>query len=423
MLKNLSTWVLLALVFGLGVGAYVQANPEPWLEEAGKIVEAVGALWLNLLRMTVVPLVFAILVTGIASAADAAASGRLALRAVLLFTVLIFGAAIYATVTAQAMLAFWPVDREAAAAFVAGVKQPDLAAMTPPGLAEWIKNLAPSNVIDAAANDRILPLVVFASFFGFALTRVEPRLRASLAPMLEAIAETMIKVVHWVLLAAPVGVFALSFGVGAHAGIVAAGVLAQYVVVVSGCIIGIIIVGYALAVLLARVPLATFARAMAPTTAVAFSTQSSLASLPAMLDSARALGVPERVRNMILPLAVAVFRFTSPVGNLAVVYFVCHLYGIEPTLAQMIAGVFVAFAASVAAVGLPGTTSFIVSIAPIALAVGAPIEILGVLIAVEVIPDIFRTIGNVTGDVMATKALARSETGGAAAQPNSAAAR
>lgn len=279
--------------------------------------------------------------------------------------------------------------------------------MTPPGLAEWIRNLAPSNVIDAAANDRILPLVIFATFFGFALTRIDAPRRAALVGFLDALSEVMIKIVHWVLLAAPVGVFALSYGVGAHAGVGAASVLAHYVVVVSGAIIGSILVGYALAVVLARTPLVAFARAMAPTTAVAFSTQSSLASLPAMLDSAKALGVPDHVRNMILPLAVAVFRFTSPVGNLAVVYFVCHLYGIEPTMAQMIAGIFVAFAASVAAVGLPGTTSFIVSIAPICLAVGAPIEILGILIAVEVIPDIFRTIGNVTGDVMVTKAVAR----------------
>lgn len=404
MLKNLSAYVLLALFVGLGLGAYAQAAPQPWLAEAGAIVEAVGALWLNLLRMTVVPLVFSILVTGIASAADAASSGRLALRAIILFTILIFGTATYATVFTQAVLSFWPVDRAAAAAFVAGVKQPDLASLTPPGLAEWIRNLAPANVIDAAANDRILPLVVFASFFGFALTRLDAKRRSVLVGLLDATAETMIKVVGWVLLAAPLGVFALSYGVGAHAGVGAASVLAQYVVVVSSALAISIVIAYALAATLAKTPVLAFARAMAPTTVVAFSTQSSLASLPAMLESARTLGVPEHVRNMILPLAVAVFRFTSPVGNLAVVYFVCHLYGIQPSFAQMVAGVFVAFAASVAAVGLPGTTSFIVSIAPICLAVGAPIEILGILIAVEVIPDIFRTIGNVTGDVMATKA-------------------
>ncbi len=405
MLKSLSAYVLLALFVGLGLGTLAQTDPAPWLVESGKLIEAVGALWLNLLRMTVVPLVFAILVTGIASAADAAATGRIALRAITLFTILIFVAATYGTIAPQAMLALWPVDPAAAAAFTAGVKQPDLASMTPPGLADWIKNLAPANVLDAAVNDRILPLVVFGTFFGFALTRLDAKRRTILVGFLDAVSETMIKIVHWVLLAAPVGVFALSYGVGAHAGVGAASVLAHYVVVVSGSIIGIIIVGYALAVFLARTPLFAFARAMAPTTAVAFSTQSSLASLPAMLDSAKALGVSDSVRNMVLPLAVAVFRFTSPVGNLAVVYFICHLYGIEPSLAQMVAGVFVAFAASVAAVGLPGTTSFIVSIAPICLAVGAPIEILGILIAVEVIPDIFRTIGNVTGDVMVTKAV------------------
>lgn len=407
MLKSLSAFVLVSLFLGLGLGALAQAYPRPWLEEVGGVIEAVGALWLNLLRMTVVPLVFSILVTGIASAADAAATGRIALRAITLFTALIFFAAAYGTIAPQVMLAVWPVDGAAAAAFTAGVKQPDLASMTPPGLADWIKNLAPANIIDAAANDRVLPLVVFATFFGFALTRITGLRRAALLSFFEALSDVMIKIVHWVLIAAPIGVFALSFSVGAHAGVGAASLLAQYVVVVSASIIGIILIGYVLAVILAGVSPGAFARAMAPTTAVAFSTQSSLASLPAMLDSAKALGVSDSVRNMVLPLAVAVFRFTSPVGNLAVVYFICHLYGIEPSIGQMVAGIFVAFAASVAAVGLPGTTSFIVSIAPICLAVGAPIEILGILIAVEVIPDIFRTIGNVTGDVMVTKAVER----------------
>ena len=142
--------------------------------------------------------------------------------------------------------------------------------------------------------------------------------------------------------------------------------------------------------------------------AIAASTQSSLASLPAMLDAAlRGLRIPPSVADVVLPLAVAIFRFTSPVANLAVVYFVAHLYGIQPTPLQMAGGVLVAYAMSIASVGLPGQVSFIASIAPICLAMGVPTDVLGILIAVEVFPDIFRTLGNVTGDLAATSILAR----------------
>jgi Na+/H+-dicarboxylate symporter len=127
-----------------------------------------------------------------------------------------------------------------------------------------------------------------------------------------------------------------------------------------------------------------------------------------MLEAAlRGLQIQPRVADVILPLAVAIFRFTSPVANLAVCFFIAHLYNLEPSLIQIIGAVVVAYAVSIAAVGLPGQVSFIASIAPICLALGVPTEVLGILIAVEVIPDIFRTLGNVTGDLAATSILAR----------------
>src|SRR5690606_6532396 len=111
----------------------------------------------------------------------------------------------------------------------------------------------------------------------------------------------------------------------------------------------------------------------------------------------------------VLPLAVAIFRFTSPVANLAVCFFVAHLYGVDPTLLQMAGATVVAYAVSIASVGLPGQVSFIASIAPICFALGVPVDVLGILIAVEVIPDIFRTLGNTTADLAATSILARGQ--------------
>lgn len=418
MMKSLSVQVLVALVLGLAAGAAVQAWGDASVKQGADVVTAFGGLWLNALRMTVVPLVFALMVTGVASVADAAATGRLAFRAVVLFTVLIFAAAIYGTAAIEGLLALWPVDPAAARALVAGATPPDTAAVTPPSFTTWLKSLAPANPLRAATNDEILPLVVFAVMFGFAVTRLAPELRQSLVTTFRGVSEAMIQIVRWVLVVAPLGVFALAVGVGAAAGLGAAGVLAQYVILVSLSTIGIIVVAYILAVVFGRVPFGKFARATAPATVVAFSTQSSLATLPAMIECARTnLGIPDRIVDLVLPLAVAIFRFTSPVANLAVAYFIAHLHGLEPTTVQMVAAIFAAYAASVAAVGLPGQVSFFVSMAPICIALGVPLDMLAILLAVEVVPDIFRTVGNVMGDLAATTILHRREATVAAAGP------
>lgn len=409
MFKSLSTRVLLALAAGIATGAAVGAYGGEQARAAADLVEALGGLWLNALRMTIVPLVFTLLVTGIASVADAASTGRLAGRAIGLFSLLLLVAAIYATLATQGVLAIWPVDPTGAEALRAGARAGEQAAAQAPDLADWIRSLAPSNPVKAAADDAILALVVFGVFVGFAATRLPENLSAPMITLFRAIGEAMIVIVRWVLWAAPVGVFCLSLGVGLRAGLGAAGTLLQYVAVVSLVTLGVVVIPYALIALRrGGVTLPRFARAAAPVQVLAISTQSSLACLPAMIERARDdLRIPARVTGLVLPLAVAVFRLTSPVANLAVAYFVAHIYGIEPTVPQMIGAIAVAFAVSVGSVGLPGQISFFASMAPICLTLGLPLELLPILLAVEVIPDIFRTIGNVTGDLAVTVALNR----------------
>ncbi len=406
-MKSISIFVLLALVAGLVTGALIRSYA-PQFTNAADIASAFGGLWLNTLRMTVVPLVVSLLITAIASVADTAKTGGLVLRAVILFTVLLFFAATYSVLVTNGWLAAWPLDRAAADAFVAGVGDSAVVIGEPPSFVAWLQSLAPYNPVKAAAEDGMLALVVFSIFFGFAAATLKPDMRGQIVNFFRAVSEAMIKIVHWVLLAGPFGVFALALGVGLHAGFSAAGTLAQYVIIVTGVTAGSTFIAYLIAVTWGGQPIARFTSAATPVWAIAASTQSSLASLPAMLEAAlRGLQISPRVADVILPLAVAIFRFTSPVANLAVCFFVAHLYGLEPSLVQIISAVVVAYAVSIAAVGLPGQISFIASIAPICLALGVPTEVLGILIAVEVIPDIFRTLGNVTGDLAATSILAR----------------
>ena len=404
--SSLSLRVLLALAAGLAAGAAAQTYGIPGGTGTIALVEGLGQLWLNALRMTIIPLVFALLVTGIASIADAAATGRLALRAVVVFAVLLVGATVYGVAASEGLHALWPIDPEGARLLLAGAPGDEAVRenVGGGGLAAFLTSLAPANPIRAAADDAILGVVVFAIVFGFATTRLPGRLRQPLTVFVEAVAETMIVIVHWVLRAAPIGVFALSLGVGLRAGLGAAGVLGHYIALVVLVLVGLILLTYVVAVVFGRVSLGRFARAVAPAQVVAFSTQSSLACLPVMVERAiDRLGVSAATAGLVLPLAVAVFRISSTVANLAVCIYVAHLYGIPLTPGVLFAGAVTALAISVGTVGLPGQVSFFASIAPIALVMGLPLEVLPLLLAVEVVPDIFRTIGNVTADLAAAR--------------------
>lgn len=412
--SSLSLRVLLALAAGLAAGAAARTYGIPGGTGTVALVEGLGQLWLNALRMTIIPLVFALLVTGIASIADAAATGRLALRAVVVFALLLVGATVYGIAASEGLHALWPIDPEGARLLIAGAPGDEVVRQNVGGggLSAFLTNLAPSNPIRAAADDAILGIVVFAIVFGFATTRLPDRLRQPLTVFFEAVAETMIVIVHWVLRAAPIGVFALSLGVGLGAGLGAAGVLGHYIALVSLALIGLILLTYVIAVIFGRVSLDRFARAVAPAQVVAFSTQSSLACLPVMVERAiDRLGVSAATAGLVLPLAVAVFRITSTVANLAVCLYVAHLYGIALTPGVLIAGAVTALAISVGTVGLPGQVSFFASIAPIALVMGLPLEVLPLLLAVEVVPDIFRTIGNVTADLAAARIVEGTDAG------------
>lgn len=405
---SLTIRILLGLVLGILGGAALAAFASPEvLAAAIRIAEPVGGLWLDALRMTIVPLVFSLIVTGIASAAGMASGGGVVLRALLLFAVLLVAGAAFSAVVTPILLAAWPVPAEAAAALRASA--PAVAASIPPTppLGEMLRSFVPNNPVKAAADGAIAPLVLFALLFGLAAVRIAPRLHEPLVGLFQAIAATMLELVRWVLLIAPVGVFALALVVGARTGLAAAGVLAHYVLIVSAEGVLLTLALYPVAILAGRVRLQAFVAAMAPTQVVAVSTQSSLATLPAMLVSAERLGVGERVRDLVLPLAVSLFRITSPSMNMAVVIYVAAVHGVHLSLLQLAIGVVVAAVVSLAAVGIASQVTFFTTLGPISMSMGVPMDILPLLLAVETIPDIMRTVGNVTGDVTVTAIAAR----------------
>jgi Na+/H+-dicarboxylate symporter len=401
-------WALGSLLIGLALGALAGGLPAQVREGALGVADFVGTLWLNALKMTVIPLVVALLVTGIAKGREAARGGRIAGRSVLRIVIICTASAVFGALMTMALTSAFPLPRGTAQALggaLAALEQP---ATELPGIADFFKGVIPANVFAAATNGDVLPLVLFALLFALALGRIGQQGRRSIVALFDAIADALLVIIGWVLWIAPLGVFALAFTVGAAAGGAAFAGLGHYVVLISAVGLLVTVVAYPLAFIAGRVPPGRFIKAMIPPQAVAVSTRSSLASLPAMLAATRAMGIREQVADVTLPIAVALFRATGPAMNVGVAFYVAHWLGYEPTIAQMIAATAVGAVMSYGAVSLPGEVSFISSIAPIGMALGLPVAPLALLVAVEMIPDIFRTLGNVTFDVAVTTAVDRS---------------
>lgn len=384
--------ILAGLLLGI-VGGSLMAN-RPQTATLLAITGPVGRLWLDALTMTVVPLVFSLLVTGIIGAARDARQDRVALRALLWFAGLLAGGCLIAAVSTTMLLQLWPVGDAAA-----HLRPPAGPAPVIGSAGDWLSGIIPTNPIKAAAETAMVPLVVFALFFGFAAARIASELQRALELFFRATAETMLVVVQWVLLVAPIGVFALAFGLGARAGAGAVGVLVQYIVIVASACTLIALLAYVVVLVAGRLSPARFAKAALPAQVVALSTQSSLATLPAMVEAARALAVDRAAAGIILPLAVSIFRAASAAANIAVALYLAAVYGLSPGIGGIVMAALVAAAVSLAAVGLPAQVSFFATIGPVCLALGVPVELLPLLLAVETIPDLFRTVGNVTADL------------------------
>lgn len=398
--------VLLALMAGLLLGIGAAGAGPGWTGWGAMIAGPIGTAWLNGLQMTIVPLVVSLIVLGIAQTADAARAGLLAGRSMALYIGVLWTGTIMSALVTPLLLKLWPLDPAASTALKGALATAAPIGKVPP-FSDILAAMVPSNAVTAAATNAFLPLVIFSLAFAFAITKLRVENRKLLTDLFQGVADAMLIVIGWVLALAPIGVAALAFQVGAKAGTAAFGALLHYVLIVSS--IGMIVwaLAYPVAMIGGRVSLGRFLKASAPSQVVAVSTQSSLASLPAMLEGAEELGVHTDVSGITLPLAVAIFRGTSPAMNLAVAIYVATWFGIPLTAGNLTAGVVVAAITTLGSVSLPGTISYISSVAPIAAAMGVPVAPLGLLVAVETFPDLVRTLGNVTMDMATTVTLAK----------------
>src|ERR1035437_2415140 len=415
---SLALKVLLALACGLALGLGIASSGSPALAHLVPFIEPVGTLWVSAIRMTIIPLVVSSLIVGVGGAADPRSVGRIGVRALVLFVAILSVATLVALLAGPPILAMVHIDPAAAASLRANAAQAAGAAVegakSIPSVGQWVVDLVPANPVKAASDGAMLPLILFSLVFGAALSRVAADRRATFLRVVSGVQDASLVLVRAILVLAPLGVFALAVAVASKLGFAAAGALATYIVLVSSVTVAfLVLVIYSAAVIFGGVSLKTFARAALPAQAVAFSSRSSLAALPAMLEPVRErLGMPVAFSSFIFPLAVTLFRCGAAIGQVIGTLFVAKLYGVALGPPQLAAIAATTIVTTFSIPGIPGGS--IIMIVPVLLAAGVPAEGVGLLLGVDTIPDRFRTTANITGDVAAAVILSRRARGGQA---------
>jgi proton glutamate symport protein len=404
-----STQVLVGLGAGLAGGIAIAAAHNPSLLRAADVVAPVGTLWVNAIRMTVIPLVVSLVITGVASASDIKAVGRLGGRTLAVFIGMLAVATLLMIPLAISVFAWLPHLIAARPSLPPGATEAaqSLTSGAPSvGFASWLTSLIPINPVNAAANGAMLPLILFTLLFAIAIAKCPTAARMTLLGFFGAITEAMLVLVRWVVRLAPIGVFGPMLPLGAHGGVGLAGAVVFYVIAYSAANVLSVLLLYPALAVVARVPVKVFARAALPAQMIAFSSSSSIASLPALVEGAeQGLTLPKEVTGFVLPLAVSMFKFGGPVAWPIGSLFVAWFYGVDLHASQYltiaVAAIFLGFAAP----GVP--RGAFLMLAPLFLVIGLPVEGIGILIAVDAIPDLFATVTNATGDLAAAVLVAR----------------
>jgi len=412
-LPTLSVQIGIGLLAGLALGLTAAAAGDGGLRSVVLALEVPGQIWLNLLRMCVVPLIVAALVAGVGGLGDARRLGRMGLRTfAFIFGMLLLAAGLGLIVA----LALEPLARTSAATAAALRAS---AAQGAPGVSElagrvqgwqqFLVDLVPGNPVKAAADGALLPLTVFAVLFGAAAGTLEDQRRRALLGFFEAATDALIRLIHWIMTAAPLGILCLVAAVAARIGWQTIQSLAVFVLaVVAGTTLFAVLV-YAPAVrFLVRTPVLPFARAITPGAAVGFTTTSSMAALPTMLDTALGrLRMSNGVASFVLPVAATLNRPGGAVYQMCAVVFVGALYGIPLGPAALATAVATCLLMTFSIASIPSATVF--TTAPVLLAVGLPVESLALLIGVDRVPDMFRTGLNCVGHQVTAAVVARGE--------------
>lgn len=404
-------WASLAgLALGLLLGLAGHAGAAPWARLVSGLTAPLGQLWLNALQLVVLPLVVTQMFVAVAhQKSDEEPLGLLGLRTIGSIVGLLVAGGSFALLLAPPALRLYRVDPETAEALRA-TPVPEAATLpsTPPaGPAEWVPGLVPTNLVEALGAGDILGILLFTVAFALAVTRLPHARRKPLIDLFVAAADATMVLVRWILLATPVGVFALALHMAVQEGLAGAGVLAAWVVLVSGLLLAFTGLLYPVTALLGRTSLRVFSRAVLPAQAVAMGTRSSLASLPALVEGGRKhLRLPASGTGFVLPFCASAFKQNRTISSTAKLLFLAHVFGVSLGPGKVVAFLLTVLLLSFGSPGIPRSGGAF-STLPAYVAAGIPVEGIVLLEAVETIPDFFKTLLNVTADMSVAAIVSR----------------
>ena len=376
-------------------------------------LDLVGSMFINLLKMIIVPLILASVITGVASLGSGPDLGRLGGKTLAFYVVTTLIAVLIAltivNIVEPGVQDGEPVHKLLAlsadsAEVTEGVKH-----RAETSVLDTVKGIIPANIVEAAANTKLLSIVFFAVLFGFFLTRIEQPFQGQMLGFWQGVFQVMMRMTGWVMTLAPIGVFALIAKVVASTGFDGARPLAIFALCVLA---GLLLYGFVaipiLLALVARVNPWKLYPAMAPALLTAFSTASSSATLPLSLQCLeKRANVSERIAGFVMPLGASVNHAGSGLYECAAAMFIAQAYGLHLTFSTQFTVVLLALITSMGVAGIPAAS--LVGIAIILAAVGLPAEAIGVLLVFDRILDMCRTSINVLADAACTVIVARLE--------------
>lgn len=397
--RSQAVQVSLGLVLGLAFGMLLaqEGMPAATADRIVAILEPIGTAWINAVRMTVIPLVVPLLIVGVAGADDTRQTGAVGAKAFAWFLALLLVCAAFSALVSPWLFQALTLDPDATTRLreSAKIDLPPSDALT---LRTWILSLIPLNPVRAASDGALLPMVLFTLLYAFALGQISPDARRTQVAFFRAMADAMLVVVRWILALGWLGIFALAVALGHKLGASAIGAIGFYIAVLIALHLIATVGLYVLIGVTRRVPLADFARSLLPSQVVGFGARSSLAALPALVKGATdVLKLPPTATGFVLPLGVSVFKLTSALYWVVGALFIAKLYGLSLPMSSI---ALVAASSVVLSFSTPGIPSGGMLLqAPLYTAIGLPVEGIGIMIALDTIPDMFKTLLNVTADM------------------------
>ncbi|KPJ96664.1 MAG: hypothetical protein AMS18_00595 [Gemmatimonas sp. SG8_17] len=393
--------VALGLIGGLLLGLVAALSGSPLLLDIAVGIEPIGTAFVNLLKMVVIPLVAAVIFVGVGALGDLKRLGQIGVATLAFFAAT---SALGVLIGMGIMQLILPLAREAAAQAVA-VVAPEAPVLPAP--IEFLLSLIPSNPFQVAAKGDLLPLIVFTVLFAAATGALPDKEREQLLSLGNSVTAALIRLVHWILWLAPVGVFALAAPVTARAGWAMLQSLGAFILaVLLGLLVLVGVVFLPAVRFLGGMPVRVFLKAVINPLLIAASTSSTAATVPAMLEAAtEQLRLSRPVTSFVIPLGAGIGRMGTALFQGAGIVFLAWLFGIPLPAASIGGAVLATFIVSFTVAGIPA--GGVVSLAPALGTVGVPLDGLGVLLGVDRVPDMARTTTNVAGILAAAVVMDR----------------